>query len=292
MQPILSRRDTLSKYVNIIIGSVLYSFGIILFITPLNLFSGGAMGLAQLIRDVLVNIIGLNIPPNFDLSGILYYVINVPLLILAYKRISKYFFIKTIISVTAITATLSLFNINELIIDDTLTCCVIGGLLSGIGTGLVLRSGGSGGGLDILGMYLTKNRADASVGKVSLVFNVILYTLCAIMSDIPTAIYSIIFSAIGSFTVDNLHSQNIKMQALIFTKVDNVAQPIMEKLGRGVTEWQGDGAYTHESTHILVTVISKYEVLQLRRIVLSIDPKAFISYTQISGVFGNFEKKL
>ncbi len=292
MQPILSRRDTLSKYANIIIGSVLYSFGIILFITPLNLFSGGAMGLAQLIRDVLVNIIGLNIPPNFDLSGILYYVINVPLLILAYKRISKYFFIKTIISVTAITATLSLFNINELIIDDTLTCCVIGGLLSGIGTGLVLRSGGSGGGLDILGMYLTKNRADASVGKVSLIFNVILYTLCAIMSDIPTAIYSIIFSAIGSFTVDNLHSQNIKMQALIFTKVDNVAQPIMEKLGRGVTEWQGDGAYTHESTHILVTVISKYEVLQLRRIVLSIDPKAFISYTQISGVFGNFEKKL
>lgn len=292
MQPILSRRDTLSKYVNIIIGSVLYSFGIILFITPLNLFSGGAMGLAQLIRDVLVNIIGLNIPPNFDLSGILYYVINVPLLILAYKRISKHFFIKTIISVTAITATLSLFSINELIIDDTLTCCVIGGLLSGIGTGLVLRSGGSGGGLDILGMYLTKNRADASVGKVSLIFNVILYTLCAIMSDIPTAIYSIIFSAIGSFTIDNLHSQNIKMQALIFTKVDNVAQPIMEKLGRGVTEWQGDGAYTHESTHILVTVISKYEVLQLRRIVLSIDPKAFISYTQISGVFGNFAKKL
>ena len=79
---------------------------------------------------------------------------------------------------------------------------------------------------------------------------------------------------------------------MIFTKKDDLAEPIMDKINRGVTEWEGAGAYTMESTHILVTAISKYEMSLIKRIVHEYDPKAFVIYNKVYGIDGNFKKKL
>ena len=176
--------------------------------------------------------------------------------------------------------------------DDQLTSCVIGGIAAGVGIGLMLRGGGSGGGLDIIGVYISTKRNGASVGKVSIIFNMVLYLTCAVLFSPEIAIYSIIYSAVSSQAVDRVHYQNIMLQVIIFTKVDDVANPIMSELKRGVTEWNGDGAYTKEATHILLTCISKYELSELKRLVHKCDPHAFIIYIKAYGIDGNFIKKL
>ena len=280
------------KYCIIIFSAVIYSIAISVFVNPLHLFSGGIMGLSQLIRSILTEYLHVPLPERIDISGIIYYLINIPLLVLAYRKISRSFFIKTLVSTTIITIITSLIKINTPVIEDTLTSCIIGGLLAGIGVGLALMAGGSGGGMDIVGMYISMHKNAASIGKVSLVFNLILYVLSAILFDIETAVYSIILTIVNSTATDRMHYQNIMVQAMIFTKKDNVADPIMKDLYRGVTEWQGDGAYTKEDTHILVTMISKYEVNRLSKIVRQVDPHAFVSYSQVTRIDGNFLKKL
>lgn len=280
------------KYILVFLGSAVYTAGLILFVTPHNLYTGGIMGFAQLLRSAIVMYTPIVLPEGFDLSGIIYYIVNIPLFVIAYRSISKTFFIKTVLATTTITVITSLIPIPAPIISDRLTSCVVGGLIVGVGIGLMLKYGGSGGGLDIIGMYLTKKYTDASVGKVALTCNICLYVICAIMFNIETAVYSIIYSAVSSFTLDRIHDQNIMIRAMIFTKQDGIPELIMTELHRGVTEWQGDGAYTHESEHILVSIISKYEMNHLRRLVLEKDPHAFITYDRVASVDGNFLKRL
>ncbi len=283
----------LFKYIAVVFGGIIYALGISLFITPANLYSGGVMGLSQLIRELLIARIGIFSSTTLDISGIIYYMLNIPLMILAFTKLSKPFFFKTLISTTTVTVAISFFRLEGApLVEDALTASVIGGIVSGVGIGIMLRSGGSGGGLDIIGVYFAQKYVSASVGKVSLFFNAFVYILCAIMYSPAVAIYSIIYSAVNSQAVDKVHYQNIMIQAMIFTKVNDIAKPIMETLNRGVTEWEGDGAYTHEATHILCTAVSKYEMSSLRRIVHENDPKAFIIYNKAYGIDGNFRKKL
>lgn len=280
------------KYCMVILAAAIYALSVAVFINPLHLYSGGVMGFSQLLRSVLIDIFKLPIPESIDISGLIYYVINIPLLILAFRKIGKSFFFKTLLATTVIMVITSLIILEEPVIDDVLTSCVIGGLLAGLSVGIALMFGGSGGGMDIVGMYVAKKNNDASIGKVSFAFNLALYILCAILFDIQTAVYSIIFTAVNSLATDRMHYQNRMVQAMIFTKKDDVSKPIMEKLYRGVTEWQGDGAYTKEDTHILVTMISKYEMNEVSRLVKSVDPNAFITFSQVSRIDGNFLKKL
>lgn len=284
-------RDEIWRFFLVAIGTIVFSCGINLFLTPLNLFNGGALGISQLCRTVLHDYMHVN--TNIDIAGIIYFLLNIPLFFLAYKGVSRMFFLKTGLSVLLTTFIITVIPVPDpLIIEDTLTSCIIGGLMYGSGVGLCLYAGGSGGGIDILGIYLSKRYRDFSVGKVNVSLNAMIYLVCALLFNLETAIYSIIYAAISSFTVDRVHAQNIMVQVTIFTKKDNLAGPIMKEINRGVTEWKGDGAYTHEETNILVTAISKYEVGILRRLIQGLDPQAFIIYNKIMNIDGNYIKKL
>lgn len=281
------------KFVLVAFGTLLLSSAVNLFLTPLGLYNGGALGISQLLRTLLVDYLHLHIPASIDIAGIIYFIINVPLFLLAYKGVSRLFFFKTALSVVLTTFVITAIPVpNPLIVSDPLTSCIIGGLMYGCGVGLCLFAGGSGGGIDILGIYLSKRYSSFSVGKVNVMLNAVIYLICALLFQVETAIYCIIYAAISSFTIDRVHAQNIMVQVTIFTKKKGLASPIMNELGRGVTEWKGDGAYTHEDTDILVTAISKYEINLLRRIVQSQDPQAFIIYNRVMGIDGNYVKKL
>ena len=173
-----------------------------------------------------------------------------------------------------------------------LTACIIGGLISGVGTGLILRGGSSGGGQDIIGILCAKKYPGFSVGKIGIIMNIGVYGVCMMLFDMEVVIYSLIYATVVSLAIDKIHIQNINMSVMIFTKKLGVAKAIMEETGRGVTNWEGTGAYTKENTEILYVVISKYEVNQIKRIVQGIDPKAFMIFTEGTAVTGNFEKRL
>ncbi len=281
------------RFVLVAAGTILFSAAVNLFLTPLNLYNGGALGIAQLARTILIDYLHISVPEQIDISGIIYLLINIPLLLLAYKGVSRLFFFKTVMSVVLTTFIVTVIPIPDpLLISDPLTSCIIGGLTYGAGVGLCLFAGGSGGGIDILGIYFSKRYRNFSVGKVSVLINGAIYLVCALLFNAETAVYCIIYAAIASFTVDRAHSQNIMVQVTIFTKQQGVADAIMKNIYRGVTEWQGDGAYTHENTNILVTAISKYEMNLLRRTVQEIDPNAFIIYSKVMNIDGNYLKKL
>lgn len=272
-------------------GAVMFATGVNVFITPLALYNGGFMGFAQLIRTFLVNILPL--PANVDIAGIVYYMINLPLIYLAWKKLGKVFFIRTLITVSIQTAALTFIPIPKTpIISDYLTACVIGGIVAGVGTGLILRSGSSGGGQDILGLIFSKKYPGFSVGKMGMVVNFIVYTICLFMFNIEIVIYSLIYGVVTSLACDRVHIQNINMSVMIFTKKLGISKAIMDEMGRGVTNWDGLGAYTNQTSYILFVVISKYEVNQVKRIAKSIDPNAFMIFTEGCSISGNFEKRL
>lgn len=279
------------EYGIIIIGALLFCFGINTFISPLGLYNGGVVGISQIIRTIVVEYIP--VLKNFEIAGVINFIINIPLLLIAYKSISKKFFIRTVVSVIAQTIFFTVIKIPTLpIIDDQLAACLIGGIITGAGIGITLKAGGSGGGIDILGVYFTQKYKNFSVGKLGIIINAIIYGICAILFELPTAIYSVIYTTFFSLIVDKIHYQNINTTAMIFTKKKNIELGIKSEMARGVTCWKGEGAYTGEETKILVTVISKYEINQLKRIVLEKDPKAFIIFNEGLNVTGNFEKRL
>ena len=260
-------------YVYVVIGGFLFAVGLNLFIVPLDLYSGGVIGMAQIIRTVLAQYAHMDFG-QLDIAGIINFLMNVPLFILAYRSISRKFFVKTLLCVLTQTVAFTIVMIPSTPI------------------GLALRSGGSGGGLDILGVYFTKKFSDFSVGRLSNIINVLVFGVCAILFNVTTAIYSIIYTACMYLVVDKTHYQNINMTAMIFTKEEEVQASIMKEMGRGVTYWKGAGAYTKTDTHILVTVISKYEVTQLKKIIYKIDPRAFVIFNEGMSISGNFEKRL
>ncbi len=286
-----SRSKIFMKNAGLIIGgSLLYALGMNLFLTPLHLFSGGGVGLAQLITLFLENLIDVG---SFNLYGIVYMLINIPLLFLAYFQLGYKFFIKTLIGSGAISLFITLVpTLSVPIVEDYLTAVLIGGIACGAGVGLILIAGGSGGGIDVIAMWAAKKLQGASVGKISLYFNVLLYAVMLFLFDAETVIYSLIYTVVFTLVLDKTHYQNINVRVMIFTKKDGIDRAINVRTGRGVTKWDGCGAYTKESTQILVSCINKYEVNEMMDLVHSIDPQAFIIVDENVTVNGNFEKRL
>lgn len=273
------------------VGGVIYAVGVNMFIVPFNLYSGGIVGIAQLIRTLLADYIHLDFGSK-DVAGIIFYAINVPILLYAFPRLEKLFFLKTIVAVTSLTLAMS-FIPTTTVVNDCLASTIVGAFISGAGIGLVLRNSGSTGGMDVIGMLISKAHGNISVGRVNLTVNLVLYAICLFLFDVQIVVYSVIFAVVHAFAIDRFHSQNINVEAKIITKVDPslIEKVVFTEMGRGVTELQSVGAYTQESEHILYILISKYEVHQLRNIVRKYDKNAFIVFNEGVWVEGNYLKK-
>lgn len=275
-------------------GMLLFSFGVNSFIVPAGLYNGGVLGLSQIIRTVLARYAHLDFG-GLDVAGIINLLLNTPLFLLAYFSIGKGFFLRTVICVLSQTVFLTVIPVPAVpIVEDTLTASLIGGIIAGAGIGISLQSGGSSGGMDILGVYFTKRYQDFSVGKLNLGMNLLIYTACALLFDIKVVIYCIIYTSISTLILDRTHTQNINTGVLIFTKEDpaKVSDYILVNLIRGVTYWEAEGGYTKEKTNIIFTVVSKHELAALRRKLKQVDPHAFLVSKENVGIDGKFEKHL
>ena len=279
-----------SKILFILGGSLLYAAGMNLFITPIDLYSGGAVGFAQLINlffNKLVDGAAIN------LYGVIYMLINIPLLLVAYKSVGKSFFVKTLVGSLAISFFMTIVpTATTPIVEDYLTSVLIGGIITGFGIGLILLAGGCGGGVDIIGVWAAKKYKGASVGKISLAVNGVLFLVLLLLFDVSIVIYSLIYMVFFTIVLDKVHYQNINVRLMIFTKQEGIDEQITCKTGRGVTKWNGTGAYTEEDMNILVSCINKYEVSEFMEIIHGIDPKAFIIVDEGVYVSGNFEKRI
>ena len=288
----LEKKIHFERFLLCILGGTIYAVGVNLFIVPFNLYSGGIVGISQLIRTLLSDYIHIQFGSR-DVAGIIFYVLNLPILFYAFPRLEKLFFLKTLVAVTALTLAMSLIPTTK-IVDDCLASTIVGAFISGAGIGLVLRMSASTGGMDIVGMLISKSHGNVSVGQVNLAVNLVIYAVCLFLFDVQTVVYSVIFAVVHAFAIDKFHAQNINVEVKIITKTDPavIEQDVFTKIVRGVTELRSVGAYTHEEEHILYIIISKYEIHQLRQIVRKHDKNAFIIVNEGVWVEGHFLKKL
>ena len=272
-----------------VFGGILMAAGINLIIVPQGMYSGGLYGLCQVIRTLIVT--NLGVQTSVDLAGILYLLVNLPLIALAWRSLGREF----VLGMAVVTVVNSVIPSPATpIIADKLTSCLLGGIISGFSSGLILTCGCSTGGLDVLGLYLSKLGKGFTVGRFSITFNAALYTLCAVLFDLSTAIYSAIYVVFQALFLDRVHQQNISVQMLIFTKEDpeRLNQTILEKLDRSFTLWEGRGGYSHDQVHVLCVCLSKYEVVSVQMALSEIDPHAFTIIQEGIRVGGNFGRHL
>lgn len=287
------KRKHLLKRIGLVIGgNILFAIGVNVIISPMNLYSSGFTGMSMLLRLFLVKFLHFPQIPGVDYLGIIYYIINIPLFILGYKVLGKEFCVTSMISIGIASLAMALVPVaKEPIFDDYLTACLVGGLVSGTGAGIVLKGGTSGGGQDIIGMALSKTHPNFSVGKIAIAINTVIYGICFFLFDIRIVVYSMIYAVVNALALDYQHTQNINVQVMIFTKKEGITDKVINEVRRGLTYWRGAGGYTNEDTYILMTMVTKYELPRLLEIVRSVDPQAFVMVNEGTKIFGNFQKR-
>ncbi|MBQ1813224.1 MAG: YitT family protein [Bacilli bacterium] len=275
--------------IRVLIGSFLFCFAINYFVVPNKLYTGGILGLSQLIRSTSIDV--FKIKTTFDFSGVIYYIINIPLFIISYKSISKHFFFRTLFAVTIQAILLSVLP-SKILVDDILTNVVVGGIIAGVGVGIMLSSGASTGGTDIIGLILAKKNNHFSVGKLGLIVNLFIYIIAGYKYGLDIMIYSIIYSAVDSLMVDKLHEQNICSTAFIFCKENpkQINDFIKNELKRDFTYWDAKGGYDDSKTYIIYTALTKYELIKLERNMKKFNIETFMIKSDGIGIRGEFKK--
>jgi uncharacterized membrane-anchored protein YitT (DUF2179 family) len=275
---------TIRAHLIITFGLFINALGWTAFLIPAQITGGGITGVSTLI------FYGTGFP-----LGITYLIINSVLIVFAVKILGKGFVVKTIFSVVVLSALFSLLQqlITKPIINDAFLSTVLGGILGGAGVGIVFTQGGSTGGTDIIAMIINKYR-NISPGRIILYLDVfIIASSYFIFGSIEKIVYGYVAMGITSYTIDLLFTGSKQsVQIFIFSKsYDEIANRIGKEVQRGVTIIDGKGWYTGEQTKVLMVMVKKPEASQIFRIIKEVDRDAFMSVTNVMGVYGKgFER--
>ena len=272
----------LRDYLMIIVGTLIYGFGFNGFILSNEIITGGLSGLCALIYFAT----GQMIPVSVS-----YFVINILLLAIALKILGLKFLIKTIFGVFSLSASLTLFeNIftEPIIKNEPFMCIIIGGLLCGTGLGLIFASNGSTGGTDIIGAIITKYK-NISIGRAMLMLDfVIIGSSYILFHDVEKIVFGFVEMVVSNYMIDQVvNGSRESVQFFIFSqKHDEIADRIINELGRGCTILDGTGGYSKKPVKVVMVVARKSESVTVFSLVKRIDHNAFISQSPTRGVFG------
>jgi len=258
-------------------GSIVYAFGINGVLIPKGFLGGGIVGLALLIHYLL----------PFAAVGLVYLVLNVPLVFLAWINISRRFVLYSLFGLLFLSASLTFIHPPVPDISDPILAAILAGVICGTGVGLVLRSLGSTGGMDILGIYLNKTFG-FRIGSVLFASNVLVLAAGAYLYDIQKSLYSVIFLYTASKVTDEILTgfNRRKSLMIISDNYENIAQKILTRIGRGVTYLKGEGAYSRRDKNVIFTITTLAELPKMKELILSEDPEAFIVVNDTLEVLG------
>lgn len=269
----------------VIIGSLLNALSLNLFLESANVYASGFTGSAQLISSVFNDFIGIGIS-----TGILLFLLNIPVFILGWFKVGKGFTIYSIVSVIFSSIFLQFVPIVELS-EDIILNAVFGGLVAGIGVGMTLKVGASTGGMDIVAMVLSRMN-DKPIGFYFITLNAIIIALAGILYEPENALYTMVALYVTTRVIDAIHTRYNKLTAMIVTKKAKELQTaIHNTMVRGITILPAVGAYTNQEKHMLYLVITRYELYDLEKIIKEIDPEAFTNIVQTTGIYGFFRKE-
>ncbi len=262
----------------IIVGSVVIALAYNFLLIPHNILSGGVSGIAMM----------LGIITPFD-TGVLNFLLNLPLLILGVWKLGKQFITYTIISVIALSVSLTLIPVEQFT-HDAILSGVFGGVIAGVGVGIIFKASGSSGGFDIVAMLMAK-RSNFPVGTIISALNAVVVVISGFIFGWDAALNTLVSIYATGKVIDLIHTNHIKLTVTIITaKGDEVKDALLASLYRGLTISEGKGGYTGERRDIVMIVITRYQLNEVKSIAKHIDPHAFINITQTVEVAGNFDR--
>ena len=285
----IGKREVL-RFSWVLVGVALYALGYRLFIAPAGLYSGGFVGISQIIRNLLHN---AGFMKDTDFTGIIYWILNVPIFLIALKAVGHRFVLRTAIAISVQSLLMMLIPMPEkMLFSDYLLNSIIGGALAGVGLGILLRSGASSGGMDIIGIMMVKKYQNIRVGRLSMLVNIVIYLYAAYTYDLETAAYSMVVALVNSMMLDRTFTQTIKQTAFVVSADQKLGTKVIKNLGRGVTSWECRGEYTGHALRAYMITLDKHEIPAFHRLIEASDAHVFCTVMQPEEVIGNFKKHL
>lgn len=277
-------RGNTKKIIIAMIYGLLSALSVNLFLEPAKIYSSGITGVSQLLRSLL---------EYFGISmsvAMLVFLLNVPLLLLAWFKISKQYAIFSIVSVFTSVLFLKIIPAQQ-IVGERLAGSLFGGALIGVGVGLCFKAGFSTGGTDVI-VTLVGRMTGKRVGMINNIINGFIILMAGLFFGWEAALYSLVEIFISSLLMDYIYTQQQKVTVTIFTKQPDALKKEMRDLLHGATEIDGLGLYTDEKTAVIMTIVSKYDLTELKRLIKSVDENAFVNIQPTDNLWGKFENSL
>ena len=271
------------EYVTIFIGLIPYGFAVNQLLVPAEVVGGGLTGVSEILY------FATNTAVPIWLTTL---VVNLLLLAVAMYLVGTRFCIRTVWGVLALTFWFRVIPIaQEPVLHDTFMAVVIAGMLCGLGLSIVFLNNGSSGGTDIIAMIVNKYRR-MSIGKVLFACDLVIISSAYFLPQnhsLEPILMGLCFTFMCTMTADTIMGRaRQSVQFFIFSKHKSkeIADAIVERVHRGVTELDGTGWYSKKPVRVLLTLVRVHESNEVFRIIKDIDPNAFVSQTVTRGVFG------
>lgn len=262
------------------IGSALFALGFAMFLIPNDINTGGISGLAMILRELL----------GFGSIGTLTLLMNIPLFLIGGVKIGKRFFAGSLIGMVLSSVLIDLFALIPFATPEPLIGGLYGGVLCGAGLGLVFMAGASTGGSDILVRLLKKKYRNLPIGSISMMFDAMVVLLTGLVfRDISKALYSGVVVFVCGQVIDAVvYRFDYSRVALIISKEhEKIAKAISDQLDRGATYLHGAGSYTHQNIEVVLAVVRKGQLAELKELVMDIDENAFVIVQEAHQVLGD-----
>lgn len=276
----------LEDYAMMLVGVIFYTIGYACFMLPYEITSGGMGGVAAVI------FYATGFPAQYS-----YFLINLVLLSLAFWVMGWRYTARTLIANIVISFAIGLAqefiklpdgSLQKLVGDERFMACVLGGCFEGIGLAIVFHAGGSTGGTDIIASCVNKYR-DIQLGTVMLLLDlVIVGSSYFVFHDIQMMLIGYVCMFISMNVLDFVfNSANQSVQIMVISnQYEKIANEVNATMDRGVTVLNGEGWYSKEERHVLLILAKKRERSNIMRLIRSVDHSAFVSVSNVEGVFG------
>lgn len=268
-------------------GAYLISLSINMFLLPHKMSTGGASGIATILFHTL------NIP-----MGITILVINMPLFLMSIIKLGKRFTFKTISATVLLSVFLEIFKYDSVITKapiDLLMSCIFGGVITGLGLALILKSGASSGGSDLLASLIYKCTSVQSISQVLLVIEaVIIASMIIVFKDLNLGLYSLISLLISTKMLDFVFEgvDRTKVATIITKNSDVIVDAILKELKRGATITNTIGAHSGDENVTITCIITRSQIAKLKEIIRDNDSRAMVYITTANEVIGNGFKRI
>lgn len=270
----------LRKILGLTIGAIIYSAGLNLFLIPNHIIDGGVTGISLLAQALT------GVP-----FSVLIVVLNLPFFYLGYKRLGAGLAVSATYAIVVLSLCSSWFEQMKPATTDPFLSTIFGGIIIGIGVGIVIKSGGSTDGTEIVAIWMD-NRTSFSVGEIIMFFNFFILGAAGFVFSWNSAMYSLIAYFICSRMIDAVSTglDSSKGIFIVTTEYDQVSDAIVHDMHRAVTRLHGQGGFLKDDKDVLYCVVTRLEVTKLKQVVHGIDPSAFLSVFDVQEVQGGLVK--